>query len=88
VVDSEFDSAKEALMTQVNDETPVNAEQQDETADTQGYLKAVYDDGSGDKSRPGAGSLDDPISGGLLPYQIQGPTLSDGRIVGNTTYPY
>jgi hypothetical protein len=72
-------------MTQ-HTENPEN--QDDEPADTQGNLMAVYDDGSGNKARPGARNLDDPISGGLIPYQIQGPTLSNGQIIGNTTYPY
>ncbi|MGD9891519.1 MAG: hypothetical protein AB7R89_17630 [Dehalococcoidia bacterium] len=46
-----------------------------EEADTEGYMKPVYDDGSGNKARPGARNLDDPVTGGLIPYRTNGPIL-------------
>jgi hypothetical protein len=73
-------------MTQF-DERPAH-DDTNPASDTQGYMKPVYDDGTGDKSRPGAGSLDDPINGGLIPFRTMGPTVSNGYIVNGTTYPY
>lgn len=75
-------------MTQINDERQVETVTQDES-DTEGYAKLVYDDGSGDKSRPGARNLDDPITGGLIPFHTNGPTVSNGCLYPNgTVHPY
>jgi hypothetical protein len=78
-------------MSQINEEQQVESMTQvaAEESDTQGYMKPVYDDGSGDKGRPGAGNGGDPISGGLIPYRTNGPTVSNGYLYPNgTVHPY
>jgi hypothetical protein len=59
----------------------------DPEADTQGFMKPAYDDGSGNKGRPSLGDQDQPF--GLIPYRTNGPTVSNGYIYPDgTVHPY